>query len=78
MDYSHTYLLIFPPVFSKCWPPFQVEWDIYSRQGMYLFRQPFNINKDFPPTLRYSTTFQPLDGMLNFEFGIEVEGREEG
>ncbi|KAK3862916.1 hypothetical protein Pcinc_031254 [Petrolisthes cinctipes] len=55
-----------------------VEWDTYSRQGVYLFRQPININKDLPSTLQYSITFQPLDGMLNFEFGIEVKGREEG
>lgn len=47
-----------------------VQWDMYSRQGVYLFPAPHSLHQDSTHTLHFSTTFLPHDGTMNFDFQI--------
>ncbi|KAG7162057.1 arginine N-methyltransferase 7-like [Homarus americanus] len=48
-----------------------VSWDVYSRQGVYLFKEPVTVDKMQPHTLHYSVTFQPCDGTMVFDFQMK-------
>ncbi|KAK8730718.1 hypothetical protein OTU49_007885 [Cherax quadricarinatus] len=48
-----------------------ISWDVYSRQGVYLFREPVTVDKVQPYRLHYSVTFQPCDGTLMFDFQLK-------
>ncbi|XP_064110806.1 protein arginine N-methyltransferase 7-like isoform X2 [Macrobrachium nipponense] len=49
-----------------------IRWDVYTRQGIYLLREPVNPKNSISSQLFYSTTFQPSDGTVKFDFQIKV------
>lgn len=49
-----------------------VSWDVYTRQGIYLLKQPVNVNNSQTHQLSYSTIFQPSDGSVKFDFQVKA------
>nr|XP_027216177.1 protein arginine N-methyltransferase 7-like [Penaeus vannamei] len=50
-----------------------VSWDVYSRQGVYLVKNPVEINPSQQHTLEYAVTFKPNDGTIVFDFQVKQQ-----